>query len=369
MTYFLIAGEASGDLHASRLIEALRQQDSAAQFVGLGGDQMAKAGCTLVRHYREMAYMGIVPVLRNLDKVLANFRIARAELLKARPDVLILIDYPSFNLRMAAFCRRHLPATKIAYYIPPKVWAWKKWRVHRIARLSDLILGIFPFEPDFYARYGYTCHYVGNPSAEQLANRQTAKPPISKPTNRQTDTVVLVPGSRQSEVQHCLPTMLAAARRHFRHIVITAAPSLSDNIYTPYLREGEVLTRDTHTAIASADLAIVNSGTATLETALIGTPQIAVYHLACSWLLHLLRPIQRTVFPLPWFTLPNIILGRTIIPELLADDFTEQRLSQEIDRMQTVSYAEVSASYQQLREVLGTKKAATEAAALIRALG
>ena len=168
MTYFFIAGEASGDLHASNLIRALQQKDSSAKFIGLGGDKMQALGCRLVQHYRNMAFMGFLAVLMNLDKVRTNFRLARQALLEARPDVLVLVDYPSFNLRMAEFCRRHLPDTRIVYYIPPKIWAWKSWRVHKIARLSDIILCIFPFEPAFYAKYGYKCQYVGNPTMDSV---------------------------------------------------------------------------------------------------------------------------------------------------------------------------------------------------------
>ena len=166
MTFFLIAGEASGDLHASNLMKALRGKDPQAIFVGLGGDKMRAEGCDILVDFREMAYMGFVAVLQNLDKINRNFRIAKQALLEEKPDVLILIDYPSFNLKMAKFCKKHLPETRIIYYIPPKIWAWKKWRIHNIAKYCNEILGIFPFEPNFYAKYGYKCHYVGNPTAD-----------------------------------------------------------------------------------------------------------------------------------------------------------------------------------------------------------
>ena len=172
MKFFVIAGEASGDLHAANLLRSLSLEDKDASFVGLGGDKMRAAGCDIRVDYRDMAYMGVVAVLANLPKIRRNFRIARAALVETRPAVLILIDYPSFNLRMAAFCRKHLPATRIVYYIPPKVWAWKSWRVHRIARYADDVLGIFPFEPAFYARYGYSCQYVGNPTADCIRTWQ-----------------------------------------------------------------------------------------------------------------------------------------------------------------------------------------------------
>ncbi|MBO4361830.1 MAG: lipid-A-disaccharide synthase, partial [Paludibacteraceae bacterium] len=163
MKYFLIAGEASGDMHAARLIEALHQHDAEAVFVGLGGDKMQAAGCKLYQHYSKMAYMGYVAVLAHLGDIRRNVRIAEQALLSEQPDELILIDYPNFNLHIAAFCRKHLPRTKVTYYIPPKIWAWKRRRVHKIGKYCHRILGIFPFEPAFYAKYGYACTYVGNP--------------------------------------------------------------------------------------------------------------------------------------------------------------------------------------------------------------
>ena len=292
--YFIIAGEASGDKHAAGLIEQLKAHDPEAQFSGLGGDLMAAAGCRLHRHYREMAFMAFVEVLRNLGRVRRNFQAAKEAMLKEQPDVLVLIDYPTFNLRMAAYCRRHLPGTKVVYYIPPKVWAWKRWRVHKIARLCDLVLGIFPFEPDFYKQYGYRCEYVGNPTAEQVrAYKLSAVSHQSSAVSRQP-RIAILPGSRQSEVRHCLPVMLEAARRMQGYeTVVTAAPGLDDAFYAPYLQEGEQLTRETYAAVQEAQAAIVNSGTATLETALLGCPQVAVYHLAAARLLGAIFGISR----------------------------------------------------------------------------
>ena len=173
MKYFIIAGEASGDLHGSNLMKALRAKDPQALFVGLGGDKMREEGCDIRVDYREMAYMGFVAVIANLHKVRRNMRIAQEALLTEKPDTLILIDYPSFNLRIAKFCHKHLPETRIIYYIPPKIWAWKEWRVHQIARYAHDILGIFPFEPAFYAKHGYQCQYVGNPTADCIRTFNT----------------------------------------------------------------------------------------------------------------------------------------------------------------------------------------------------
>lgn len=367
LKFFLIAGEASGDLHASNLIKAIRAQEPEAFFVGLGGDKMREAGCTLYQDYRHMAFMGFVAVIQNLGEVRRNFRIAEQALLKERPDVLILIDYPSFNLRIAAFCKKHLPDTKIVYYIPPKIWAWKKRRVHTIARLCDAVLGIFPFEPAFYARYGYQCTYVGNPTAELLRHTRLPKRTHQQPsehavTNTEKPFIALLPGSRQAEIKHCLPMMLAAARAFPNYpIVVTAAPGLDDAFYLPYLKDGESLRRDTYQVLASAQAAVVNSGTATLETALLGCPQEAVYHVATGRVLGFLKPL---LFTIPYFTLVNIILGKEVIKEQVAYHFTERDVREELDRLLHDEHyrAAMQHSYAELSTALGSSNASQTAA-------
>ena len=361
--YFLIAGEASGDLHAAALIAQLKLQDPQAQCAGLGGDRMEAAGCHLYQHIRHMAFMGFAAVLANLGNIRRNFRIAEQALLDERPNVLILIDYPSFNLRMASFCRKQLPGTKIYYYIPPKVWAWKRRRVHAIARLCDEVLGIFPFEPAFYAKYGYRCNYVGNPTAEELSGvpRVPRNPGIPK-------SIAILPGSRPSEISHCLTKMLDAARAYPDYrIVVCAAPGIDDAFYAPYLREMETLTRDTYTAVQQATAAVVNSGTATLETALLGCPQVAVYHLALSPLIALIRWAQPLVFSIPYFTLVNIIAGRQVIKECVANEFRTELVAAELGRLlhDETYRKEMLASYEHLSTLLGTHPAAATAAAII----
>ena len=364
--YFLIAGEASGDKHAAALIAQIRQRDARAQFTGLGGDQMVAAGCRLYQDYRHMAFMGIAAVVSHWREVKENFRIAREALLTEQPDTLILIDYPSFNLRMAAFCRKHLPQTRIVYYIPPKVWAWKKRRIHQIARLCDEVLGIFPFEPAFYARYGYRCTYVGNPTAEEIdrfAERE-------KTANAErTKTIVLLPGSRPSEISNSLPRVLEAARRFpDYHLVVCAAPGIEDTFYTPYLRAGETLTRDTYATVQQASAAVVNSGTATLETALLGCPQVAVYHLAFSWFLGTIRRIgQPILFSIKHFTLVNIIAGKQVIKEYLANEFTADNVAAELQRLLTdeAYKKEMLAEYKHLSQSLGALPASATAADII----
>lgn len=358
--FFIIAGEASGDLHASNLMKALRKKDARVSFVGLGGDKMRAEGCDIRVDYREMAYMGVLAVLSNLDKVRRNFRIAKQTLLEEKPDALILIDYPSFNLKIAKFCKKHLPNTKVIYYIPPKIWAWKKWRVHSIAKYCDEILGIFPFEPAFYAKYGYKCHYVGNPTADCI-REFTA----TSPTGNDTPTIAILPGSRRSEISHCLPIMLEAARKvagEQYQIIVTAAPGIEDAFYQSFLLHDETLTRDTYNIVAHAQAAVVNSGTATLETALIGCPQTAVYHVAGSkYLEKLLRPIM---FRIPHFTLVNIIPNQEIIQELIASRFTTENVAHELHRLlyDQEYRTNMLKRYQQLHTILGDASAANNAA-------
>lgn len=316
---------------------------------------MEKAGCQILIHYRQMAYMGFFEVLRNLGNVRTNITRVQQALLTHRPDVLMLVDYPSFNLRIAAFCRKHLPETKIIYYIPPKVWAWKSWRIHRICRLCDEVWGIFPFETEYYKERGYTCAYVGNPTLAEIDEWATQY----RPSSAAKSGIAILPGSRRSEISHCLPRMLQAARTVGRDIVVTAAPGVEDEFYHPYLKEGEILTRETWRAVAQAEVAIVNSGTATLETALIGTPQVAVYHIGWSALLGPLRPrFQRYVFPLGYFTLVNIIAKRQVIRELLADEFTVPNVAHELQLLLTDSaYQErMKEDYRHIREILQNKQ-------------
>ena len=367
MKYFIIAGEASGDLHASNLMKALQVEDSQASFVGLGGDKMRAEGCDIRVDYREMAYMGFVAVLANLGKVRNNLRIARQSLLETQPDVLILIDYPSFNLRIAKFCHEHLPKTRIIYYIPPKIWAWKEWRVHQIAQYADKILGIFPFEPAFYAKYGYDCHYVGNPTADCI--REFKK--TSEFTNPDfCNTIAILPGSRPSEIKRCLPTMLAAARNvagKKYSIIVTAAPGIDDTFYAPYLKN-ETLTRDTYTTLLTARAAVVNSGTATLETALIGCPQTAVYHITGGkYLEWLVKPI---LFKIKYFTLVNIIPNKEVIQELISKRFTQPNIENELARLlNDEPYRQhMLQHYADIQTILGNESAAINAAKIIKQL-
>ena len=362
MRYFFLAGEASGDQHAADLMRAIAAADSDAVFAGLGGDRMREAGCRLYQDYRQMAFMGYEAVLRNLGKVRRNFRIAEQALLQEKPEALILIDYPSFNLRIAAFARKHLPETKIFYYVPPKVWAWKQYRIHKIAALSDAILGIFPFEPDFYRQFGYNCTYVGNPTMDQIRRyRETHQ----SAAESEKPYIAILPGSRRNEISYCLPTMLEAARRFPDYAIrVAAAPGVDDSFYAQWLPADVPLTRDTYTLVAHAHAAIVNSGTATLETALLGCPEVAVYHVGCPRLFGL---FWRTFFKMRLFTLPNIILGREAIREKLALHFTVEEVSEELDHLlhDEACRQRMQADYAEIARLLGDTPAPVNAAKII----
>ncbi len=373
--YFIIAGEASGDLHASNLILALQKQDTNAMFIGMGGDKMQAAGCTLVQHYREMAFMGFVAVLKNLGKVRRNFHIAHEALLHEKPDVLILIDYPSFNLKIAEWCKKHLPETKIYYYIPPKVWAWKRWRVHKIAQLSDKILCIFPFEPAFYAKYGYKAEYVGNPTVDSI--RDWTKNDARRDeciASSPSPLIAILPGSRKHEIEKCLPKMLEAARKVVSserrmangewQIVVTGAPGIEPAFYDQFLTNEKIVFNETYELVSRAAVAIVNSGTATLETALLNCPQVAVYHIACGRLVGLIRPF---VFQIPHFTLVNLIPNKEVIKEKIAYLFTVDEVADEVQRiLKDDTYRQTMLNnYAEIRKILGDNPAAETAAKAI----
>ncbi len=333
MTCFIIAGEASGDRHAARLIKTLLSQNPDTVFYGMGGDKMQQAGCTLVRHISDMAFMGVVAVVENMGKVRENIHIAKQTLLDKRPDTLILVDYPSFNLSIARFCKKHLPDTKIVYFIPPKAWAWKTWRVHRIGKLCDRILCIFPFEVEFYKHYGYKAEYVGNPTAQDVEEYLSGT--HSPATDNRSHSIAILPGSRRHEIEKCLTRMLdAALRQEGYSVVVAAMSSIEKDIYLSAIdrctdkSRVELVFDNTYSVVSHADAAIVNSGTATLETALLMCPQAAVYHLAGGRLLELLQPL---IFKIKYFTLVNIIAEREVIHEHLAHHFTVDNVAADLN--------------------------------------
>lgn len=366
MKYFLSAGEASGDIHAANLIRHLRGVDPDAQFEFLGGDKMAaEAGHAPVIHYRRMAFMGFSEVIRHLPAVLGNFKRARAAIGAQAPDALILIDYPSFNLRLAEWAMRRDIA--VYYYIPPKVWAWKQWRVKKLKQLTRRLYCILPFEPAFYSRRGVdSALYVGNPSREEvdekLAALQSRDRFIADHDLTSRPILALVPGSRESEIRNNLPIMTAVAQRHpDMQAVIAGAPSIDMRLYRS-ITTLPIVSDATFELMAHAEAALVTSGTATLECALIGTPQVALYRANGSRISHALFS---RILKVDFVTLPNLIAGREIIPEMLLHHCNHHEVDAALTPLLAPDSPERAAqleAYREMRHTLGTGRAAATAA-------
>lgn len=284
MKYYLIAGEASGDLHASNLMRAIQHADPQADFRFLGGDLMKRVGGTLVKHYREMAFMGFIPVLMNLRTILRNMQVCREDIRQYRPDVVILIDYPGFNLKIAKYVKTvlHIP---VHYYISPKIWAWKQYRIKDFRKYVDHLYSILPFEPAFFHRLNYEVDYVGNPSVDSVSNYQMRES-VGRSTffrmNRLADKPILalLAGSRKQEIRDNLPVMLRVAARFPEYQpVIAGAPGIDPEYYRQYTDPSvQILFQQTYPLLQHSDVALVTSGTATLETALFRVPQVVCYY-------------------------------------------------------------------------------------------
>ena len=334
MRYYVLAGEASGDLHASNLLKEISRIDKQAQFRGFGGDLMEKAGMTVLKHYRELAFMGLVPVIMNIRTIRKNFRFCEQDMLKFKPDVLILIDYPGFNLRMAKFAKAHGILT--FYYISPKIWAWKQERVHRVKAFVDEMFTILPFEGEFYGRFDYPVNYVGNPLLDAILEKKTEPDFLRFFTeNNLPDRPVLalLPGSRRGEISVLLPILLEAAS-HFPEFqcIIAGAPNMGIEFYQPFMKGSKVpvLWGKTYDILIHSRVAIVSSGTATLETAILNVPQVVVYQLTPNWLFAFLKKyFLKTKF----VSLVNIILGREAVSELIQSDFSLKNVICELNKI------------------------------------
>ncbi len=367
MTYMLCAGEASGDLHASELIRAIRVQDSGAKFVFLGGDLMgAAAGVKPVIHYRDMAYMGFADVVRHLPDVTRNLRVAASLLARVQPDALILIDYPSFNLRLAA--EAHALDIPVYYYISPKVWAWKEFRTAKITEYCRMVFGIFPFEPDFYKRHGYErCVYVGNPSVEEIDRRLESAPSPEefRRTHGLTDKpiIAIVPGSRVGEIQRNMPIMLEAARvlESKYQAVIAGAPGVDKRLYQTKV---SVLFDATTELMNAATAAIVTSGTASLEAALARVPQVVCYRHTGSRATY---AVMSRVLKIPFVSLPNLVAGQQVVPELLLHKCTPIEVLRHLVNVLPghKGHDTQLRGYDLIRRKLGTTHAAATAARLL----
>lgn len=361
--YYIIAGEASGDLHGSNLVRALLENDAAADICAWGGDKMEAAGATLVRHYRDLAFMGFVEVVKHLPTILRNLRFCKEDILRFRPDVLVLIDYPGFNLRIAEWAKSQ--GVKVCYYISPQVWAWKEGRVKKIREIVDKMLVILPFEVPFYERWNYGVTYVGHPLIE-VVEAERAKPlpaPLSaKPI------IALLPGSRAMEIRQKLPVMLAAAKNFPDYqAIIAGAPAQPDALYEELMGDtGAILIRNqTYDVLRQARAALVTSGTATLETALFGVPQIVCYRG---------NPISyqlaKRFIKVKYISLVNLILDRPAVPERIQHELTEEMLVGDLASLLPDGpyRQQVLNDYQELRGLLGEGGASARAAAAVMAL-
>ena len=367
LRYFLIAGEASGDLHASNLMRELKKMDPDAEFCFLGGDLMAAQGGRMVKHYRDMAFMGFVAVLKNFRKVLTNLAECKQAIGRFRPDVLILVDYPSFNLRIAKFAKETLNIP-VYYYISPKIWAWKEFRIREIKKYVDRMYTILPFETEFYRKHDYEVTYVGNPSVDSIANRPNLQQTFTDfcRLNKLSElpVIALLPGSRRQEIAGCLPMMLEAVKKHPNHqVVVSGAPGIEPDFYRTFIKHTEinVVFNQTYELLTHARAAVVNSGTATLETALIGTPQVVVYKVAFPVLA---MPLKKLFIKVNFVSLVNLIAGKEVVKELIGDLFTVENIRKELNRLlHAEKYRNgMMNDYREIKEKLGPSGAARKAA-------
>jgi lipid-A-disaccharide synthase len=332
MKYYLIAGEASGDLHASHLMAALKEEDPQADFRFFGGDLMAAVGGTLVKHYRELAYMGFVPVLLHLRTIFANMKRCKEDIVAWQPDVVILVDYPGFNLNIAGYvhARTHIP---VYYYISPKLWAWKEYRIKNIKRDVDELFSILPFEVDFYNKHHYRVHYVGNPTVDEVAAFRSLPSAVEGGDLPDKPVIALLAGSRRQEIKDNLPDMLRAASGFPSHQpVIAGAPGISPDYYHTFIGTADVqiVFGQTYRLLQQADAALVTSGTATLEAALFRVPQVVCYHTPIGRVISFLR---KRLIKVKYISLVNLVAGREVVRELVAHTMTVENMREELGRL------------------------------------
>ncbi|MDR0738175.1 MAG: lipid-A-disaccharide synthase [Prevotellaceae bacterium] len=365
MNYYLIAGEASGDLHGSNLMRGLRQADPAAQFRFWGGDLMAAQGGALVKHYKHTAVMGFFEVLSKLRAVLRNIRSCKKDVLAHRPDVLILIDYPGFNFRMAKFAKQH--GIKVFYYIAPKVWAWKEKRVHRLKKYVDKLFLIFPFEVAYFKRWGIDACYTGNPLvdsiSERLEHKETFHTFIERNKLPDKPVVAVLAGSRAMEINYVLPRLLFLAKQFPDYqFVVAGAPSIDEAQYKKHLHGGlfGVVYNQTCELLAQATAAIVASGTATLEAALIGVPQVVCYGGN-----EISYQVAKRLVKTKYISLVNLIMDAPVVAELIQHDMNEKNLQHELSAILPggAKRPTLLAQYGQLRAKTGERGASQRVAA------
>lgn len=336
MKYYLIAGEASGDLHGSNLMKELAIADSDSKFQYFGGDLMQKVGGQLVKHYREMAFMGILDVLMNIKTIKRNMEFCKKDLLEFQPDVLILIDYPGFNLRIAEFAKAN--NLKVYYYISPKLWAWKEYRVKKVKAFVDEMFTIFPFETEFYRKHNFEVNYVGNPlmdSIQEYKSKAISKEDFFEKNKLDKRPIVsLLSGSRIKEIKRILPVMVEASKglSEFQ-FVIAGVKNIDDKVYKEIIKDNHIciVYDETYNLLSYSYAALVASGTAALETALFNVPQTVLYKLEGGRLVDFL--MRNFIIKTNWVSLPNIILRKTTILELIQKDMTLRKVRAELDKL------------------------------------
>ena len=366
MKYYIIAGEASGDLHASNLVAEIKKKDKKAEFRGCGGDRMKAEGVDLLKHYRTMAYMGFVEVAVNLRKVLGNITQVKKDIVEYQPDALILVDYPGFNLRIAKFA--HEKGLKVFYYISPQVWAWKRRRVKKIKASVDKMLVILPFEEEFYKNYGVDVTYVGNPLLDELAKFGTANRSIFLRRNslgEKREIIALLPGSRKQEVKRMLPVMLKAVS-HFPEyqFVVAGVSSLENALYKKIMGNADVffVENQSYELLQNSSAALVTSGTATLETALFSVPEVVCYK-ATGFSYRLAKWMIKVKF----ISLVNLVMDKEVVKELIQSDLNEENLVNELDLLlhNGKRQCQLLEDYEELKDRLGNAGASEMAAIAI----
>lgn len=381
MKYYLIVGEASGDLHASHLMRALKDRDAKATFRFFGGDMMTAVGGTRVKHYKELAYMGFVPVLLHLPTILRNMKMCQQDILQWQPDVVILVDYPGFNLKIARFLRKHSllnaqHSPKIYYYIAPKIWAWKEYRIKNIKRDIDKLFSILPFEVDFFEKkHQYPIHYVGNPTAQEVREwlatnhkEADAHPLTIRQSSPHKPIIALLAGSRKQEIKDNLPAMIEATRTLANHydLILAGAPSIDTAYYNQFIKGSPVqlVVDKTYPLLAQATAALVTSGTATLETCMFRVPQVVCYETPLPKLIGFLK---RHLIKVRWVSLVNLIADKEVVPELVAETFSAENIRHKLEsilpggslRQQMLS------DYEEVHRRLGNSDAPDKAAEII----
>ena len=373
MKYYLIVGEASGDLHASRLMRSLKKYDELAEFRFFGGDLMAAEGGTRVKHYKELAYMGFVPVLLHLGTIFSNMKRCKEDIVAWKPDVVILVDYPGFNLNIAKFLKKNT-LIPVYYYISPKIWAWKEWRIKSIKRDVSEMFSILPFEVPFYEqKHKYPIHYVGNPTAQEVAEFRAGYHQTYEEFCRENNLdsrkpiIALLAGSRLQEIKDNLPAMIEVAERFEDYqMVLAGAPSIEDEYYDKFL-EGtpvRVVKNKTYQLLSHTTAALVTSGTATLETALFNVPQVVCYE---TPLPKLIRFAFNHVLKVDYISLVNLVANKEVVPEMFADKFTIDGIANELYKIMPGQPARerMLAEYQEVLRELGSKVAPDEAASIM----